>query len=500
MAYGSSGGWQAARSKQRYIYKLKKKLRKMYQQSRSLKKWASNFPKGGPVSVGLYGATYENADWDQKNRRRILRYYGDGDYMDTIRSYGKKYIPEGSFERAGRWIGSATGIPGLGELGGYAGHRLSKFVGFGDYGTSVNQIVGGANKGQIDINEDSLTGDVYITQTEFIQNIGCSASGAGASPFQIVSFPINPGLSLTFPFLSQIAQNFTLYEFEGLMFKFNPTSGENNATSNSLGKVIMATNYDPNANPFLNSVQMENYDYANAAKPSQTIVHGVETANKQQFGNMQYVRTGATSRDKVFTDIGTFYVATEGVPFAAAGSQILGELWVTYRVKLSRANLYGSLLGSNIAADYFTTTHSAVQLLSSSVAKSTNSIGCQLVPLVADTTRFNITFPQNISLGTYLITVVLTDATTINTTFNSCTGLQNIQTTFAPGNAFGSTGVVNSSAPAAATNTQVVMNVFVLVQAPGLAQASLNIVVASAVKNTTTGRVWIQQVSQPALL
>lgn len=449
------------------------------------------------VGRAMIGTDYKSADKAQKMIRRALNYYGPGDYKKYLRAL----IPDGSFSQVGRYLGGLTGIPGMNAVGSYAGNKLAKYVGFGDYGTVENQLIGGVNKGQISVNDDSHTGDVYITQTEFIQNISCSATGAGASAFQIVSFPLNPGLSVTFPFLSQLAQNYTMYEFEGLMFKFNPTSGENNATSNSLGKVIMATNYDPSATAFVNSVQMENYDYANAAKPSQTIIHGVETKNSQQFGNMQYVRTGSTTRDKIFTDIGTLYVATEGVPFAAAGTQVLGELWVTYRVKLSRANLFGSLIGQNIAQDFFRGTSSPTQLVSGvTLTKSTNTLGCT----ITNTNSLSglITFPANISLGTYLVIVNFASGSTKFTTqqpanfTNPTNCLIGVVGTGVPA-AIATGGAQAPFNPAGTTsNDGITSIIWVTVQAPGALQATLNYSVTGALTATTTWSIWITQVNQ----
>ena len=281
-------------------------------------------------------------------------------------------VPSGTFSSIGRSLGSASGIPGLGALGAYGGNALSKYVGFGDYGPAVtNQIVGGGSGVTVNASDD-LTGDIYYSHREFIGNVTAKNSGAGASAFDQKKFELNPGLSQTFPFLSQLASNFEMYDFQGLMFEYKPTSGEN-ATANSLGKIMMATQYDPDAAPFLNSVQLQNYDYAASCKPSVPMIHGVETANQQQSVNMMYVRTGNSAKDKVFTDLGYFIVATEGIPFDTAGTQILGELWVTYRIKLSRANLYNSLLGLSQPLDTFKGFTSATQFISAPIKRASNA-------------------------------------------------------------------------------------------------------------------------------
>lgn len=442
----------------------------------------------------MFGKSWKEANETQRVARNLYNFYGAGDYQGWLRhiSSGIGTVAGGAM---GYMSGGLTGMASGAQAGYRSGRDFSKFMGWGDYGVSSNQIMGGSNKGQLSVNDDSLTGDVYITQTEFVQNVFCTSLGAGASTFQQTAFPINPGLSNVFPFLSQIAQNYTLYEFEGLIFKFNPTSGENNATSNSLGKVILATQYDPDAPVFINSVQMENYDYANAAKPSQTIFHGVETDNRQQPINMQYVRTGVSSKSKIFTDIGTFYVATEGIPFAAGGTQVLGELWVSYRIKLSRANLYGSLLGQNVSQDVLRGTTSNLQLSTGTTfVKSTNQIGVTVEPKSA--TAFTVRFPSNISLGSYSVCVRFNTTGGVQTSALPSLGTNVLF--WVPGLVLPQVGGTYLDAPsaAAAGNAAIHQLIWVTIQAPGNSSAFFDVNVSAALPAGGTWNLFVSQVNQ----
>ena len=372
-------------------------------------------------------AGYQAQNDFQKGMRRNMRYSGEGDYWDNL----KAMIPKGTFSNIGRGLGMASNIPFLGDAGAWAGDHASKFFGFGDYGpTQSNQLVGGGSGATVNASSD-LTGDIYYSHREFVGNVIASATAAGSSTLQQTVFQLNPGLSATFPFLSQLASNFELYDFQGLMFEYKPTSGEN-ATANSLGKIIMATQYDPDADPFLNSVQIQNYDYAASCKPSVPMIHGVETANSQQAVNMMYIRTGNSSKDRVFTDLGKFVVATEGIPFSTAGTQILGELWVTYRVKLSRANLYNSLLGLSQPLDYYTCNSSTAEIWPQAFAttRAANSgiwsisSGTGLVKrdikftapasLIAGCYQWTILCHEQISATTLLQPSILTGANLVN--------------------------------------------------------------------------------------
>ena len=192
-----------------------------------------------------------------------------------------------------------------------------------------------------------LSGDVYITHSEFVTNVTVPAqASAGASAFSISSYTINAAIKQTFPFLSQLAINFTLYELESCIFQFKPLSSDyGSSTSNSLGKVILCTNYDPDAPVFTTSQQMENYDYASSTKPSLGTLHGIECNPKSRATSQLYTRSGATSKDLVFTDVGLLQVATEGISvIGSTNPTVIGELWVAYKVKLSRKNLQVTLL------------------------------------------------------------------------------------------------------------------------------------------------------------
>lgn len=282
---------------------------------------------------------------DQTWKRYADNYWGMGDYRDWLK-YGSRL--------GGAAIGAARGFA-TGGVGGavsgiapgwQSGASFSKQMGWGDYNTPAvaNQIVGKAPSSAVTpaiVNPSGdLSGDVYMYHREFIGNVTVNGTAGSSTGFENRVYELNPGLKETFPFLAQLASNFELYQFEGLMFQYVPTYGESSSTSNNLGKVIMATNYDPAASNFTSSVQMQNYDYSNSCKPSLGQVHGVETDPTKRATDMMYVREGDSSRDKVFTDIGSFQLATEGIPLGTgATSAIIGELWVTYRIRLSRAHL-----------------------------------------------------------------------------------------------------------------------------------------------------------------
>lgn len=364
-------------------------------------------PQGSSGSLDTYGADWKSATKAQRDTRTALSYYGPGAYdtanfpRDLLRGGGT--LAGGL---AGAYYGGPGGVlPGM-SIGANVGASASRYAGFGAYdGKSVNQLISGPEQ-SISVNASHNSGDVVFTNTEFFQNVYASALPGQASKFQIQGFDLNPGLADTFPFLSQIAQNFELYEFEGLMIEYRPTSGEyGNNGSNSIGKVIVCTNYDPEASPFVNSVQMENYDYANSCKPSARLVHGIETHPDQRSTKLQYVRTGDSQKSKLFTDMGTTYVATEGIPFGGTGSvatvAMVGELWITYKVRLSRSQLYGTVLGNDIPMSIGNCVWD-LGSVGSRVFATQNTFDMRYD---ATNQEFNMKFPPEIDDGTYRITL-----------------------------------------------------------------------------------------------
>lgn len=464
---------------------------------------ASYSLRGTPENLARYGPTFKGASAEQRSARRAVGYYGKGDYKAFLRgaSRGIGALGGGAlgWMKGGGPIGAVSGA----KAGWDTGAKVSKYFGWGDYGGSAggNQIMAGSVDTPMRVNASAdLTGDVYISHREFITNVTATGGSNNISPFQISPYPLNAGLQSTFPWLAQIAQNFTLYELQGCIFEFKPTSGELGATgTNSLGKVIFATQYDPDAPAFINSVQMENYDYANACKPSEHLMHGVETAEAQRATNILYTRTGTSNKSKVFTDIGTLYVATEGLPIQSGVNAQIGELWVSYRVKLSRAQLYGTIMNNNILQDSFlgytgtglftgtpnflaanptiANVYAAPNASSYACARKSSTIGGSLEAFSASAMTY--TFAAQTTTGLYRVMVWLTQAPAAANSvisisnFVGCAQSSPIGITTAAGGLY-------QSAPSAATGTTAMATFYVLVNSPNNVNAGFRLTFANA--------------------
>lgn len=251
----------------------------------------------------------------QQKQKQQVRYTP---FADVGSQLGGMFGPVG--RAAGKWLGS-----GIGALFGSGDYKIS---GAGGYNvlTSPNQIPKFVTNKASNI----------VTHREYLGDI------TGSTGFKATTYSINPGNPNTFPWLSTIAANFEQYKLHGLVFEFKSTSSD--STSNpALGTVIMATQYDPYDPGFSTKMSMENYEYAVSTKPSQSMLHGVECAPSQTPLKEMYVQGAVPNGlDRRFSDMGTFTIATTGMP----SEYICGELWCSFVVELIKPKINATVGGS----------------------------------------------------------------------------------------------------------------------------------------------------------
>nr|QKV51333.1 putative capsid protein [Crucivirus sp.] len=328
------------------------------------------------------------------NTRRLR---GHGDYS---------YDEPGPFGKVGRLLGGGLGqmVGGstgreIGEKVGGLAHWIGKLFGSGDYKMGENPDYNVlTNAHQIpQFSSSKMTN--MVCHREYIQDI---ISSATPGAFNLQSFDINAGLAASFPWLSNLAQNYEQYKVHGMVFEFRTMSADAlNSTNTALGQVIMACEYN-SANPnFINKQQMENYEYAISCKPSESAYCAVECAKNQTPVAELYVRGHAvpSGQDQRLYDLGNFQIATNGLQGASVN---VGELWVTFCVELLKPRLFGGTLGDAILTAHIN--------LSTSIAVTTGYLiihptladydGIGLLPFTTATT---LNFPANIIDGTYMI-------------------------------------------------------------------------------------------------
>jgi hypothetical protein len=295
---------------------------------------------------------------------------------------------KGVLSNIGSTIGGVFGGAPGSALGGAAGKLLSHITGWGDYSVDSNTLMSGA------VPSFSKSGDgIVMCHKEYLTDI------VGSTGFSIQSYNINPGLVATFPYLSQVALNFETYRLNGLIFEYRPTSGSAISTSSAaLGTVIMATNYDPADNLFLNKQQMDSYEFSTSCVPFESMIHPVECKPFSNVLDTQYVRTGSVpaGEDIQFYDRGLFQIATQGMQSAYT----VGELWVSYDIQLLKPRILPNL----VATPYF---HLAEgPNASATAAAPLGTTGSVYVSGTSGVNLINTTTFQLNNAGTYLIAAV----------------------------------------------------------------------------------------------
>lgn len=196
-------------------------------------------------------------------------------------------------------------------------------------------------------------GDVEVTIPTGQTNAGWQLVGPEGG------YPLNPGMSETFPWLSQIASRYIQYTINGMIIEYVSTSGAAVGSSNnqSIGSVAVAVQYDSILAPYSTKSEMLNDQSAVTGVPYTNLALGVECAPQLTTLTKQYIRTGAPplNTDIRMYDLGTAYVAVDGIQCAMSNTPTtvkLGELWVSYDVILMKASLALDAPDETIGNDY----------------------------------------------------------------------------------------------------------------------------------------------------
>jgi len=174
-----------------------------------------------------------------------------------------------------------------------------------------------------------------VQHKEFIQNV------TGTTAFTVAVFlPLNPGLSGTFPWLANIANNFEQYRVHRMYFCYLTRTG-----TNVPGSVLMAPDYDAmDAQPVSEQI-LSNYAEIVEDAPWKDICCNLKPAGMHALGPKKFVRNGQVpNQDLKTTDIGSFILAT------VDGTAVSwGKLWVEYDIEFfePQLNPLGSLQASS---------------------------------------------------------------------------------------------------------------------------------------------------------
>ncbi len=333
--------------------------------------------------------------------------------------------------KAGRLLGSMVG---QGDLGDLAASGLAKLFGYGDYEVEENSLIKGAigKSSSIPVFERNGKRGIRVTEREYIGDVVANGTLVnGSTIFSSNTYPINPALASTFPWLSTLAQQFDEWEPLGIVFEFVPLATEF-STAISLGTVIMATDYNVLDPAYTNKLAMEESDYACSTKPSNMMVHGIECKASERSTRVLYTRAGSVPSTGTLQlyDLGNFQIATQGM----SQQGTVGELWISYDIAFYKKQLYSSQLGYSIPVYQAQYTPTSLTDLVTTVVSSAgnltikNTIGFLTFPTFYRNASFRITCSLT-TTGTGVVPMAvnavqggLTNLTVFGQTFNAVTG------------------------------------------------------------------------------
>lgn len=228
-------------------------------------------------------------------------------------------------------VGGMIGGPVGSNMAGAAVRYLANLAisGRGDYKLKYNTLLGGAGPPSFG------SGNVRVRHREYLTNIESHTT------FTSSEFILNPGSSTTFPWLSSIARRFQECKWHGMVFEYISKSADAlNSTNTALGSVVFATQYNVYEPSFTSRIAMQNTEFSTTCKPSENMIHGIECDPKQNPLKIFYIKEDDddVGGDERFYDLGITTVAT----INSQATCIVGDLWISYDVELSKPILDAS--------------------------------------------------------------------------------------------------------------------------------------------------------------
>lgn len=256
------------------------------------------------------------------------------------------------------------------------------YTGRGGYKATQGNILMAGGSGSVPGFQSASdeTGALTISHSEYVCDIYGLASD---ETFHVTAMRLNPGLHATFPWLSQIACNFEEYEMIQLLFTFESKISDQLSGSNGqVGSIIMFTDYGPDSALKTSKYTMLQGYASGDALLTNNLVHGVECDPSKLHGDgHKYIRTSRQDGSLNDYDLGITQIGVTGTP-ATLANQIVGQLHVSYTVKLMKPRIY-SALALATGQDFFSSngTHTnGAYIFGTDIHEGVdNGIGCECI-------------------------------------------------------------------------------------------------------------------------
>lgn len=166
---------------------------------------------------------------------------------------------------------------------------------------------------------------VRITHREYLMDV------LGSDAFACTKVPLNPGLAVTFPWLSSVANNYESYKFLKLSVEY-----ETMCSTTTVGSLMMAIDFDA-ADETPNSKQtMLGYHNAVRTAAWNRAAFTADSADLNKNGQkMTRNRPPVANLDIKTYDVGNLFVATQGF----GGPTTIGEVYLVYEIELHTPQL-----------------------------------------------------------------------------------------------------------------------------------------------------------------
>lgn len=256
---------------------------------------------------------------------------GAGIVQKVVKSNG------GVGKTLGAIMGAKLGIPpSIGSaLGNLAQNAFAKLFGKGDYtGFEVER-----NSLIIPRHADSVPllgtedGSIRVRHREYLQDIKSSG------PFVATTIVIQPTNGAMFPWLNNLALVFEQFRILGMIIEYKSISSTAVLSTQALGSVMMATQYNTAVLALNSKRQMLNHYFGCSTVPYRDLIHPIECKESYDPLKVYFTRPPGIevpNRDNRFEAYGNFTIATEGMPTTA---QTVGELWISYDIMLIKPRI-----------------------------------------------------------------------------------------------------------------------------------------------------------------
>lgn len=261
-----------------------------------------------------------------------------------------------------------------------------------------NLIEGGANRHTTVAQIGDETSDSVYTRSEYISDIFVPNDPGN---FHNRGYAINPGLTGTFPWLAQVAANFSEYELVQCMLEYRPVVSKF-SSSGQMGTIMLASNVNSAEPIFTSKREMIAHNGCEPTSIAGPSFVGIECDPRKNGGSRsRFVRAGAVpgGQDQKTYDMGMIQIATQGIdPLAFAVGSQLGMLYVHYKVILRKPRLYDAL-GKSQSSDIFVAggnlSNNYMLLGTQPKAGNFNSLGGRITFDPLNLTYFRYTFPDD---------------------------------------------------------------------------------------------------------